>query len=136
MIFKLRIQYFITIVLALVLVVLFEFCGLDKPTVLLEPQTEFWLTTIITLLTIGLVPLSLKLLTFERVKAQLKADEQSYFRWATIRWALLSLTIVGNVVFYYVFSTSTTCGYLALLSAVAYLFLWPSESRMTEECQQ
>lgn len=133
MISKLRIQYFITIAVVLVLVILYEFCGLDKPTFLLEPATEYWLTTVVTLLTIGLVPLSLKLLNFERVRPKLKESEGVYFRWASLRWLLLSVALVMNTVVYYAFSTGTSCGYLALLCAAAYLFVWPSQSRMNEE---
>lgn len=134
MISRLRIQYFITLAVALVLVVLYEICGLDKPTFLLEPVAEFWLTTVVTLLTIGLVPLSLKLLNFDRVRQQLEeGGESAYSRWATIRWLMISAALVMNIVVYYLFSTGTSCGYLALLCAVAYLFVWPSTSRMNEE---
>lgn len=133
MISKLRFQYFFTIAVVLVLVILYESCGLDKPTFLLDPASEYWLTTVVTLLTIGLVPLSLKLLNFERVRSKLKEGDGAYFRWATLRWLLLSVALVMNTAVYYAFSTGTSCGYLALLCAVAYLFVWPSQSRMNEE---
>ena len=133
MISKLRFQYFFTIAVVLVFVILYEFCGLDKPTFLLDPASEYWLTTVVTLLTIGLVPLSLKLLNFERVRSKLKEGDGAYFRWGTLRWLLLSVALVMNTAVYYAFSTGTSCGYLALLCAVAYLFVWPSQSRMNEE---
>lgn len=135
MISKLRIQYFATIAVVLVLVVLYEFCGLDKPTFLLNPVPEFWFSTVVTLLTIALVPISLKLLNFQRVRQELKEGEGAYFRWATIRWLLLSLVMVADTVAYYLFTTGTSCGYLGLICAVSYLFIWPSASRMEDETQ-
>lgn len=131
----LRFQYIITMVAALLIVLVYETGMLDKPTVLLPAEPEFWLATVMALLTLALIPLSLKLLSYERVKCEVSADTNAYFKWATCRWAMLSLAIVGNLVVYYVFSTTTASGYLALLSAVAYLFVWPSRSRMDEETQ-
>lgn len=154
---RLRMIYFLTPAIVAVFVVLYEIVGLVQPTVLPAPQTEFWLTTVVTLLTLALVPLSLKLLHFESVRKRICVGgdnsgcdaaghketggevsgegHEPYFRWAVLRWALLSTAVLTNTVVYYLFSTSTTCGYLTLLCLVSYLFIWPSQSRMTEECQ-
>lgn len=135
MVKKAQILFVILLVLLGAVIALFETGTCLQPLVLLQAQVEFWLTNVLTLLTLVLVPLSLKLISLERVRKAISADASAYWRWSWLRWGLLCGILLANTLFYYCFSTGTTCGYLALICAVALLFVWPSQSRMEEECQ-
>ena len=46
---------------------------------------------------------------------------------------LLWLSLLYNLLMYYLLDYNTTCGYLALMTVVAYVFIWPSDERMQAE---
>lgn len=85
------------------------------------------------MLTIVCIPLALKLMTFKSVRAQIKLSEQNYVTWSLLRMLTLSFPLVFNTLMYYMQGFNTTCGYLALMCAVAFIFIWPSQDKMLYE---
>jgi len=47
----------------------------------------------------------------------------------------LWVALTYNLIMYYLLDFNTTCGYLALMTLVAYIFVWPSDERMESECE-
>ena len=85
-------------------------------------------------LTIGWIPLALKMFTFQRIRTIIQCNEPKYRTWSIIRITLLATGLIYNTFMYYLLSCDVTCGYLALMVVVAMLFIWPSRSRMEHEC--
>jgi len=98
------------------------------------------------------IPLALKLLHMKRVRTHLlgvsnelqetesgngevNSVEQRYKMWSEIRLCMLWLALMYNLIMYYLLDFNTTCGYLALMTVVAYIFVWPSDERMATECE-
>lgn len=82
------------------------------------------------------IPLALKLLSFRAIKAQVANSKRLYFKWSACRIFILSISLIYNLLIYYLFGCNPTCGYLALMSATAFLFIWPSHDKMAYECEQ
>ena len=84
-----------------------------------------------------LVPLALKLLTLKGVRNTFKqGDRRAYRRWSEIRLAMLTTPLMINIGLYYGLGYDTTCGYLALMVAITFAFIWPSQSRMEDEMSE
>lgn len=81
------------------------------------------------------IPLALKLMHIARVRREIKGNEKKYFSWYLVRFTLLCIAVLFNLVMYYLLDFNTTCGYLALMTLVAYIFVWPSRARMENECE-
>lgn len=85
-------------------------------------------------LTICWIPLSLKMLHFQRIKAIIQCNEPKYRTWSIIRIVLLATALIYNIFIYYLLGCNTGSFYLALMVFVAMLFIWPTHSRMEYEC--
>lgn len=83
-----------------------------------------------------LLPLALRLMKFKRVKESVAQSEQNYERWALIRIVLLGIPLLYNVLCYYLTGCEPTYGYMALMAAVCFLFIWPSRDKMEYEREQ
>ena len=79
------------------------------------------------------IPLALKLLTFKSIRQRIMRSERDYERWSILRLALLATVLILNTSQYYMLDLDTTCSYLALMTAVTFLFVWPSAERMNNE---
>ena len=77
--------------------------------------------------------LGLKLMTFQRVKARIHDSLQDYYSYSLCRLALLGTPLLYNTLAYYLLGCEPTCGYLALMCVVAFMFVWPSKDKMRYE---
>lgn len=84
-------------------------------------------------LTLLLLPLGLKLLTFSLPKRQSAASVAGYLQWAVLRLDMLAIPLYFNLVGYYLLGHYATCGWLAMMAAVMFAFVWPSDGRMRYE---
>ena len=86
--------------------------------------------------TLVLVPLSLKFMALKPVRRSLldggKSSSSGYLRWSIFRLVLLCAVMGVNLIFYYLW-LSSTFGCCALIGFIASLFCWPSEDRMEQE---
>ncbi len=129
----LRLLYATELLTAALLLVIFE-SGLITPGLLAgDDATNYIMTMVGVALTIIHIPLALKFLTFKRIKEQIHADEQRYTQYAIVRIALLSVPLIYNTLAYEMLGCEPTCGYLALMVVVAFVFIWPTEDKICYE---
>lgn len=139
-ILKLRLNYFLWLVLAVVVLVLFETeCCMPGAWAGGEvTETSFLIQTFLILLTICVIPVSLKLLNWKPVRKRIQvagADRMPvYLRWSALRCALLGLFLILNLLVYYAAleKANALCAVILLL---AYLFCWPSANKIKSETE-
>lgn len=133
---KLKIEYTIFWLLAILLLALYESGLFAEGVLLTEPLTCYIAQTVGILLTLCLIPFSLKMFSlalFKRI-IQLPQEEAlvSYRRWCEIRLALLTIVVLVNLSIYYL-TLSSIGGLCALLGLLASLFCIPSSTRIKED---
>ena len=101
-----------------------------------DTKTEFYLLTIMELLTICIIPLALRLFKFNKVNTDLlQKREQALARWGIIRLDMLCLPMFINAVLYYVYMHAAF-GYLAIILFICLFFVYPSMSRCQSEVEE
>ena len=99
-------------------------------------QTEYMLQSTGILLTIGFIPLALRMFNLNLMKRikelPLQQALKSYRTWGDVRLSLLFVPIILNVQFYYL-TMNTTSLFCACMTMIATLFCIPSESRIKNE---
>jgi len=119
--------------LSVLIVCLFEFHLLPSGECVEERQTEFLLQSIMSLLTICLLPLMLRLFKFQKVASDLqRRKENALSRWGTLRLVAIGVLMFANTLLYYLFA-NVSFGYLAIIVLLASFFIFPSLSRCKQE---
>lgn len=99
-------------------------------------STQFVCSTTMILLTIGLLPLSLRLFKFKRVSDDLRQRQAAALsRWGSLRIGCMGLLLVVNTFLYYAFELDSTYGYLAVVVLLCMPFVVPTMSRCQSEVQ-
>ena len=97
-------------------------------------QQQFICKTVMIMLTIGLLPLSLRLFKMRKVQADLQQRQApALLRWGTLRLLLMGALLVGNALLYYAFAFESTYGYLAVVTLLTMPFVIPTKSRCNTE---
>ncbi len=125
----LRCIYYLFVVVCLAIVTLCEtdvvpvglLCGDDYSTI------EFLSATVMTIITLVTIPLALRLFTMKRISSVLLLR-----RYGILRLCLLLVPMVVNTVCYYLFKVAAF-GYLAIISLIASVFVYPSAARCQAE---
>ena len=95
---------------------------------------QFFSSTAMILLTVGLLPLSLRLFKFRLVSADLQARKaRALARWGTLRLLVMGVLLVANVFLYYAFGFESTYGYLAVVTLLCMPFVVPTMNRCLAE---
>ena len=132
----LRGTYMILWVLPVVLCVLYETGVFPEGIYAGDVRMEYMLQTVCILLTVCLIPFSLRLFNLnlvKRIKELPLADAlKSYRRWSEVRMLLLCVPILLNTSFFYL-TLNTTGIFCATMAFTASLFCVPSESRIKNE---
>ena len=132
----LMIQFFLTIILSLLMVVLFETGALEAGCWAGSGQKEFVCLVVMELLTICCIPLSLRLFKYKKVAEALKSDDaqavRALQRWGSVRLDVLGVLLVVNVLFYYLFVHAAFC-YMAVIVFLSLFFIYPSLDRCVTE---
>lgn len=98
-------------------------------------NSEFILTALMELITLGGVFIALRLFKFQKVHQDLITNkEHALFRWGILRLALLLIPMVANTYFYYMFM-NTTFGYMAIIQLLCLPFVLPTMSRCQAEVE-
>lgn len=140
LILKLRLNYFLWLVLALIVLVLFETeCCMPGAWAGGElTETFFLIQNFLILFTICVIPVSLKLLNWSPVRKRIQAAGTErmpvYFRWSILRCALLGLFLILNLLVYYA-ALEQANALCALILLFAYLFCWPSVNKIKSETE-
>lgn len=97
---------------------------------------EYYLTLVMELVTICLIPPAVRLFRFGGVRRALKADGVAALgRWGMVRLAMLALPMMVNTLLYYQF-VSVAFGYMAIIGALSMCFVYPSAERCREETEK
>lgn len=132
----LQIQYGLYIAFGILLVVLHELDVLTVGVYAGNAMMEYIFGTVAILVTIALVPFSLKLFSIQMekkvVKAELERALALYQKWSTVRLMVLVFVTYLNVFIYYM-TLNNIGGLCALIGLTASVFCLPSHKRMCEE---
>ena len=131
----LQAEYIMIWILPIVLVILYETGIMTEGDYAGDARMDYILQTIGILLTVGLIPLSLRLfsLSLVNVSNYFTPDAlSSYRRWSEIRLGLLVVPVLTNLSFYYL-TLNTTGLFCAAMSLIASLFCVPTRKRIWNE---
>ena len=124
--------FIVSLVVAIVVIVLFETETLPTGVLAEEKQSEFLLVTLMELTTLGGVFLAL-LFKFEAVHRDLVTREAAaLLKWGLVRLALLLVPMLVNTLLYYIYM-NTTFGYMAIMQFLCLPFVFPSAGRCLAE---
>ena len=99
-------------------------------------QAEFLLTTMMELLTLAVIPLSLKLFKFPRVHADLVSRKAEALRkWGLLRLLMLLVPLLVNTLLYYAYA-NVAFGYMAIILVIVLPFVYPSMERCQSETEE
>lgn len=132
----LQAEYAMIWILPMTLVALYETGAMTEGYYAGNANMDYILQSVGILLTVGLIPLSLRLFSLSLVKhvKQLSLPEAltSYRRWNEIRLGLLIVPVLTNLSFYYL-TLNTTGIFCAAMSLIASLFCVPNRKRIWNE---
>lgn len=99
-------------------------------------QTRFALSSVFILLTLAVIPLSLRLFKFRFVAHDLILyKEKSLLKWGLLRMAMLGLLLLVNLLLYYLLEEEPTFGWLALILLLVLPFIVPTQNRCEAEVE-
>lgn len=99
-------------------------------------QTRFIVCTTMILLTIGLLPLSLRLFKLRRVQDDLLSRKApALMKWGCLRLCTMGLLLVADTFLYYAFGLEPAYGYLAVVVLLCMPFVVPTMGRCEAEVQ-
>ena len=112
-----------------------EFLGMDIAVLSdVSDERRFVLQTAAILLSLAVVPLSLKLFSMQKVKADLlERKAQALKKWGTTRLLMLGVILLGNTLLYYMLGYEPAFGYLAIITALVLPFVVPTMKRCEAE---
>lgn len=133
---RLKIEFVAVWCLVLLLVVCYEAGIFTEGVFVGDVRMDYILTTIGILLTIVMIPLSLRLFNLNLVKriSKLSTFEAliSYRRWSEVRLALLLVAALLNMSIYYL-TLNTTGLFCSLMALLATFFCIPTKERLLKE---
>ena len=125
--------YVAGIVLALAIVCLYETEVVLPGLLATDKQSEFLMTFLMELMTLGCAFLALRLFKFEQIHQELTTGKAvSLRKWGFIRLLLLLLPLCADTLLYYLYM-NTTFGYLGIILVLCLPFVYPSENRCEDE---
>ena len=100
-----------------------------------DKQSEFLLTFLMELMTLGCAFLALRLFKFEKIHQELISGKAVALRkWGVIRLVMLLFPLWADTLLYYIYM-NTTFGYLGIILVLCLPFVYPSESRCEAETE-
>lgn len=133
---RLKIEFVAVWCLVLLLVVCYEAGIFTEGLFVGDARMDYILTTIGILLTIVMIPLSLRLFNLNLVKRITKLSTfealKSYRRWSEVRLALLLVAALLNMSIYYL-TLNTTGLFCSLMALLATFFCIPTKERLLKE---
>jgi hypothetical protein len=129
-------QYWTAVIAAITLVVVYE-CGMiDSGTLSHSRLTEYYLLLVMEPLTLAGIFGALYMFKLRRIDGDLKSrGAVALKQWATLRIAILEVLLLGNTIFYYLFMAASF-GYMAIMVALAYCFVYPNLSRCKADIEK
>ena len=99
-----------------------------------DKEQRFICSTVMILLTIALLPLSLRLFKFRRISEDLQQRQApALARWGSLRLIIMGMLLVVNTFLYYAFELEASYGYLAVVTLLCMPFVIPTMERCKAE---
>ena len=128
--------YIAQLALALVFIVLFELDVLPVGIMSEDKQSEFVLTALMEIVSLGAAFLGLRLFKFKAIHHDLVTrEEKAMWKWGMIRLLILEAPMVIDTLLYYIY-LNTTFGYLAIILLLCLPFVFPSLNRCLAETSE
>ena len=100
-----------------------------------DKQSEFLLTFLMELMTLGCAFLALRLFKFEKIHQELVTGKAvALKKWGVIRLVMLLFPLWADTLLYYIYM-NTTFGYLGIILVLCLPFVYPSLSRCEAETE-
>jgi hypothetical protein len=129
----LKVYSYAPIVLALLLVVLYETDMILPGSIRMDANLNFLVLSLMEILTLAVIPAALYLFKTKKVREQLVLNPVSSMRrYGILRLLMLGVPLVANTDLYYM-SMNTAYGYMAIVLLIVMPFVYPSKSRCEEE---
>ena len=132
----LLVQFWTSVIAAIAVVVLYE-CGvIDSGTLSHSRQTEYYLLLVMEPLTLAGIFGALYMFKLRRIDGDLKSrGAVALKQWATLRIAILGVLLVVDTICYYLFMAASF-GYMAIMVALAFCFVYPNLSRCKADIEK
>lgn len=128
--------YIALLALALVFIVLFELDVLPVGIMSEDKQSEFVLTALMEIVSLGAAFLGLRLFKFKAIHHDLVTrEEKAMWKWGMTRLLILEAPMVIDTLLYYIY-LNTTFGYLAIILLLCLPFVFPSLNRCLAETSE
>ncbi len=125
----LRVELFLSVFISVVIVILYETQILYSGVLYGNKNVEFILTSLMELLTICLIPLSLRLFKFKKIHSFLVSlREKALLKWGSIRMSLLCVPMIINTLLYYLYN-NVAFVYMAIIGLISLAFIYPTLKR-------
>lgn len=125
-----------SLLVSLIIIVLYESGTLLAGYLQDNANAEFLSVTCMEIVTICMIPLSLKMFKWKKVSASLKNDDgRALIKWGTLRMAMICIPMMLNTLFYYLFGFNVAFGYMGIIGLICLAFIYPSTSRCVNETQ-
>ena len=125
--------YMLLAALTLAVIILYETDMLESGIMAEKKQSEFLLTALMELVSLGAAFLGLRLFKFRIVHDDLiNRQEPAMMKWGTIRLLILEVPMLVDTLLYYIY-VNTTFGYLAIMLLLCLPFIFPSLNRCLAE---
>lgn len=122
-------------VLVLMIVCLYETEVVVPGMLATDKQSEFLMTFLMELMTLGCAFLGLRLFKYEKIHQELTTGKAVALRkWGVVRLVMLLLPLWADTLLYYLYM-NTTFGYLGIILVLCLPFVYPSESRCEAETE-
>ncbi len=129
----LKVYFYAPIMLALLLVVLYETDMILPGSIRMDANLNFLVLSLMEILTLAVIPAALYLFKTKKVHEQLVLNPVSSMRrYGILRLLMLGVPLVANTDLYYM-SMNTAYGYMAIVLLIVMPFVYPSKSRCEEE---
>ena len=127
--------YLAGIVLVLTIVCLYETEVVVPGVLATDKQSEFLMTFLMELMTLGCAFLALRLFKFEKIHQELITEKAvALKKWGLLRLLVLEVQMVVNTYLYYLYM-NPTFGYLGIIIALCLPFVYPSMGRCEAETE-
>ena len=129
-------NFLFMVVVALLLVALYEMEWLEPTNLAGDVSLVYFITVVMELLTIAVIPLALKLFSFKWVHRKLVSGKgAALLQWGTARINMLCLPMLINTFMYYQ-TMAPAFGYMAIILFLCLFFIYPSIGRCVDETEE
>lgn len=127
--------YIGALVLAGLVLLLYETGVLEQGLSIESKQPEFITLTAMEIMTLAVIYLALRLFKTEKIHQDLlERKETALKKWGLLRLQLLDVPLIANILFYEWY-LNTTFGYMAIILLICQPFVFPSMARCMAETE-